>query len=134
MSRFLLLIPLICVLAMAPLVHADSNEAAMSGSWTWNQTRPDGKVITIVLTCRQEDQKLSGTFHGEGPDSDIYDGTINGHDLKFSVHRTVSGHQVTMTYSGALQGDTIRGNVKMKAGFRERNADWTAKRVAEQGH
>jgi hypothetical protein len=132
MSRVLLPVCIACLLLLSPLVLAESPDAGIAGAWTWSQTRPDGKVIKIVLTLKQDGPKLTGTFHGEGPDSDIHDGTIKGREVSFIVDRTVSNHKVAMTYSGNLDNDTITGHVKMRAAFRERTAEWSAKRVTQQ--
>ncbi len=90
---------------------------------------PDGESIAITVKLKQEGEKLTGSFHGKGPDSNIYDGSVHGDEVNFSVDREVDGHDVTMKYSGKISGDTIKGEVNMKAGFRHRKSDWEAKRI-----
>jgi len=126
----LVLLPLVSVMFLSATLAASGKRSDASGTWNWTQTRPDGQTISITATLKQDGGKLTGTFHGKGSDSAIYDGAINGDEVKFSVDREIDGHDITLKYSGKIDGDAIKGEVNMKAGFRTRKADWEAKRGA----
>ena len=121
---------IVLALALAPMLLAagDSTPANVAGVWTWSQTRPDGKTIVVTLTLKQDNEKLNGTFHGEGPDSEIFDGSVHGNEMRFCVIREIEGHKVTLTYSGAVENDTVKGRMEAKVAFRDKKTDWSASR------
>jgi hypothetical protein len=115
---------------VVPGLAAVMDPVDVSGAWTWTQTRPDGTTITVTLTLKQDGQNVSGKFHGQGPDSDIYDGSVKDNTLTFSVDRKIENHNVTMIYSGKVDGNTVKGEVKIKVPFHNRTDQWEAKRAA----
>ena len=60
---------LITVLAGVPARADDAvKPSGVTGAWKWSQTRPDGTVVPITLTLKQDGEKVTGTLHGQGPD------------------------------------------------------------------
>ena len=95
---------------------AVAKDADVSGAWTWTQVRPDGEKVTVTLTLKQTGERLTGTFHGKGPDSDLSDGSVRGGEVRFATVREIDGHRVTLKYDGKLEGDVLRGHVARAGG------------------
>ncbi len=126
---------LILLIAFFPLIsQAGTKPADVSGVWTWTMMLNSGKKIPIILTLKQDGEKLTGTYHGKGADSDIFDASIHGNSIAFTVVREVEGLPVTFVYSGKVNGDSINGGVDLKTGGRERKQGWQAQRGAASGN
>lgn len=125
----------ILLIATLPMIsQAETKTADVSGVWTWTMMLNSGKKIPITLMLKQDGEKLTGTYHGKGPDSDIFDATIHGNSIAFTVVRDVEGLPVTFIYSGKVNGDNINGGVDMKANGRDREQGWQARRAAASGN
>ena len=125
----------ILLVAFLPMIsRAETKTADVSGVWTWTMMLNSGKKIPITLTLKQDGEKLTGTYHGKGPDSDIFDASIHGNSIAFTVVRDVEGLPVTFIYSGKVNGDSMNGGVAMKANGRDRQQGWQARRGAASGN
>src|SRR5262245_17447742 len=102
----------------------DSKPADVSGAWKWTATRPDGQSVDVILTLKQDGEKITGTYHGQGPDSEVTDGSVHGNDMRFTVEREIEGHKVKLEYSGKVDGNTVKGQVEAKVRFRDKKEDW----------
>ena len=69
---------------------------------------------------------------GQGPEAEIKDGKVENGELSFKVVRSRNGTDITTTYTGKLDGDTIKGKIESTGGQTTRPArDWTATRAKE---
>lgn len=71
----------------------------------------DGEIITVTMEGRM------GEITGEG--------TIKGNKIEWSVTRSTQRGDMTMAYSGTVEGDTMSGEVQM-GDFG--STEWTAKK------
>ena len=109
----LLLIPILLI----------AQEVNVSGDWEMTMemrgremTRnlhidQDGEIITVTMEGRM------GEITGEG--------TIKGNKIEWSVTRSTQRGDMTMAYSGTVEGDTMSGEVQM-GDFG--STKWTAKK------
>lgn len=109
----LLLIPILLI----------AQEVNVSGDWEMTMemrgremTRnlhidQDGEIITVTMEGRM------GEITGEG--------TIKGNKIEWSVTRSTQRGDMTMAYSGTVEGDTMSGEAQM-GNFG--SMEWTAKK------
>ncbi len=111
-----------------------ASAADASGTWKWSTPgRGDNaQPRETTLTLKQEGEKLTGTVKSGGQNAQevaITDGTIKNGEVSFKVTRKMQDREFTITYTGKLDGDTIKGKTVMGEGDRKRERDWEAKRV-----
>jgi hypothetical protein len=108
----------------------DSKSANVTGTWKWSFTGQNGQSRETTAKLKQDGDKLTGTISGrQGNDTEIKDGKVTGNEVSFKVVRSFNGNELTMTYTGKVEGDTIKGSIKTSGGQQDRPArDWEAKR------
>jgi hypothetical protein len=84
--------------------------ATMTGTWAFEVTHSAG-TSTPTVTITQTGDKLSGKYVGTYGES-VLTGTITDNKFSFSVD-VGTEQKVTLAYTGALDGDTVKGNVTM---------------------
>jgi hypothetical protein len=64
----------------------------------------------------------------------IADGKVKDGQVSFKVTRKFQEREVTSSYSGKLEGDTIKGKIERpgRDGGAARTTDWEAKRVKDE--
>jgi hypothetical protein len=76
----------------------------------------------MLLT--QEGEKITGTYQGRFGESKLA-GTLKGNAIRFSITVKFRDEPVTVSYSGTVEGESMKGNVQ----FGDRGSgSWTAKR------
>ena len=114
-------IVLAMVLAMSLVALAD-DAAKVGGTWEMTMQGRQGP-ITNTLTIDQNGNAFKGTLktmRGETP----VEGKIDGNKISFTIERDTPNGKFTQDFSGTVDGDSIKGTVKMG----EREMDWTAKK------
>jgi hypothetical protein len=125
-------------LFLASLVLGSSSEKPefkldLSGQWKWTMQRQNGGGREITLTLKQDGEKLTGTVSGLGfgGESDIEEGSYKDGQVTFKVTRSRGGQDITTTYTGKVQGDTIKGMVDTDIRGNKVPRDWEAHRVKD---
>ncbi len=109
----------------ALVVHAADKAADATGTWKWSATF-GGNSVETVLKLKQEGDKLTGTITGfQGQDNEIKDGKLADGKVSFKVVTDFGGAPRTTTYTGTLEGDSLKG--KAETVF---SRDFDAKRSA----
>jgi hypothetical protein len=108
-------------------------DATATGTWKWSTPgHNNGPARESTLTLKQDGEKLTGSLKSGGANAqavDIKDGSIKGGELTFKVTRAGRNNQeMTITYTGKLDGDTIKGKIAFGQGDPR---DWEAKRAKE---
>ncbi len=90
------------------------NEADVDVSGTWDATvsSPDGDV-SVKIIFKASGEELTGTFSSEFGSAEIYDGSISGNQIEFSVKLSVGGQEFEMVFTGQVEGNTIDGTVDL---------------------
>jgi hypothetical protein len=110
----------------AVVVHAADEKAAATGTWKWSVTF-GGNSTDIVLKLKQDGEKLTGSITGfQGQETEIKEGTVKDGKVSFKVVNDFGGAPRTTTYTGTLNGDSLKG--KSETIF---SRDFDAKRAAE---
>jgi hypothetical protein len=98
-------------------------QAGVTGKWKLNFQTDQG-AVDADLTLTQDGEKVTGSLNspqGEAP----LEGTFKGGKLVLSMSVDAGGQALTITFDGALEKDTLKGNVDF-GGFG--SATWTATR------
>jgi len=101
------------VLAAASLQFAAGQAAPPPPdvSGTWNLTVAfTGGTGNPVFTFKQDGEKLTGHYQGALGEAEVT-GTITGSAIKFGFK--VGGTDDTVTYSGTVDGDAMKGSVNL---------------------
>ena len=128
---------LLAVLLISSAVLASSEKPEIkidvSGNWKWTMQRQNGGGREVRLKLEQQGEKLTGTISGMGfgGDADIQEGTFKDGKVSFKVTRTRGGTETITTYTGTLQGDSIKGKAETDTRGQKVPRDWEAQRVKE---
>ena len=104
------------------LVAVAQDAAKVGGTWEMTSQGRQGPM-TSTLTIDQSGNKFKGTLKGQRGETPI-EGTVDGNKIAFTVERDTPNGKFTMNYAGTVDGDNIKGTVKMGDNERE----WTAKK------
>ncbi|MBN2399949.1 MAG: hypothetical protein JXI33_06370 [Candidatus Aminicenantes bacterium] len=92
------------------LVYAAATSIA--GNWKITLQSPRGER-THDMKVVQDNDKLQVTMQSPRGEQ-VYQGTIQGADITWSgTRQTPDGREFTVTYSGKVEGDTMKGTVQM---------------------
>ena len=105
--------------APAPVVSA-------TGVWHLQVETGQG-TGTPTFTFKQDGETLSGQYKGLFGEAPVT-GSLKGADIKFTIKVNAQGQDMTITYSGVIEGDTMKGKVDF-GGAGE--ASFTGKRQAD---
>ena len=108
------------LLVAAPFTFA---QAGVAGAWKLTFQTDQG-AIDADMTLKQDGQKVTGSLvspQGEAP----IEGTFNDGKLVLSMSVDAQGQAFVITFNGALEKDTLKGDVDF-GGFG--SAQWSATR------
>jgi hypothetical protein len=112
---------------VASLRAAPEEPAKIAGKWVLNWEGRMGPV-TATLALEQDGGKIKGTMTGEMGRQWPVTGTVEGKAVKFSSKRETPRGEITIEYTGTVEGDTMKGTMQMGPMTR----DWTAKRKEKE--
>ncbi len=100
---------LVISIMMVPGAVAADN-ANVAGEWSLTVESPQGTGNPSVI-LKQDGENLTGTYKGRLGETPLK-GTIKGNDIKFSFTVSPQGQDLTIEYSGTVDGDTMKGKAK----------------------
>lgn len=103
-------------------IAAFAEDAKVGGTWEMSMQGRQG-MMTQTLTIDQSGNKFKGTMKGQRGETPV-EGTVDGNKISFTVERETPNGKMTLNYSGTVDGDNIKGTVKVNDNERE----WTAKK------
>ena len=103
---------------------ASTGAANISGVWNFAVETQAGSG-SPTFTFKQDGENLTGSYKGQFGEAPLT-GTVKGADVKFTVKVNAQGQDLTITYTGKIDGkDSMKGS----ANFGEMGeGTWTAKR------
>jgi imidazolonepropionase-like amidohydrolase len=89
----------------------------IDGAWTLNVRAPQGGV-SIQVTLRAEDGRLSGTFSGDRGSGDIRGGSFDGTTFEFTISANAQNEAESSdwVFRGTVTGDAMTGTVSTTLG------------------
>ncbi len=102
--------------------------ADVTGKWSAEVPGRGGQTRTTIFTLKQDGDKLTGTVSGgQGGDTAISDGKVDGDKISFSVKREFNGNEMKILYVGKLEGEELK--LKMGREGADQMRDVTAKKA-----
>lgn len=95
----------------------------VTGTWDFSVETPQG-TMTLSSTFKQEGEKLTGVQSSQMGEMPL-EGTIKGADIAFAIVIDMQGQQITITYVGKVDGETMTGTIEFGG---MGSAAWTAKK------
>lgn len=86
---------------------------AIDGNWEITINSPMG-AQKAKLELQAKDGALTGTQHAQGSSQPVANGKADGNNVSWSANIT-SPMPMTLEFSGAVDGDAIKGSVKAGA-------------------
>ncbi len=109
------------VFAFTALFAADVN---VTGTWKMTFTGPQGEM-TRDYVMAQQGEKLTLTWKGRNGEDQTAEGTVKGNEIQWSFTRQTQMGEMTMTYKGTVEGNTMKGDVTTPRGTNP----WKAEKV-----
>lgn len=127
MQRMRFIVTATILLSVTPFLLAGQEKTPdVSGTWELTVETPQGTGNpTIVL--KQDGEKLTGVYKGRFGEANLQ-GTLKGKDITFSITVNAQGNDLTITYKGTVENDSMKGSVDF-GGFAE--GTWTGRRKKE---
>lgn len=102
-------------LALPTSASAQAGQAAakvdLTGKWLFTVTT-DAGAGTPTVTFRQSGDSLTGHYSSQAFGEVDFKGTVKDRTIKFSFPASVQGTNLTITYSGTIEGaDALKGTV-----------------------
>jgi hypothetical protein len=123
MKRSHLILPVL-VLAIAASLAWAAQAVNVSGEWEMKVTTPRGERIS-PLKFEQNGEKLIVTTTNRAGEEITGEGTLKDSDIQWSIVRSTPRGEFTVTYTGKVEGDTMKGQAAMGD---MGTMDWTAAR------
>ena len=102
----------ITMLASAALAGAAlAADANVTGEWDFTVETQAG-TGSPHFSLKQDGTALSGTYKGQLGEAPV-SGTVKGNDVTISFKVNAQGTDLAITYSGTVEGDTIKGKVTL---------------------
>ncbi len=108
-----------------------------SGTWKWEDDFLGNKIAS-TLRLNWSDNLLTGTHQATLGDPELdkpttlAGGEVDGDKLTFAVRRILNSSELTVVYTGRLQGDMVEGTAEVRYAGDVTPFDWSARRVVEQ--
>ena len=121
-------IAVIAVLALAGSVFAqdkpkETPKIDVSGTWDLTVDTPQG-AMSLTSTFKQDGEKLTGTQSSQMGEMPL-EGTLKGADIAFAIVIDMQGQQMTIAYTGKVDGETMSGTIEFGSFG---SSTWTAKK------
>ena len=100
--------------------------ANATGTWTWSS--PGGRKSPVVLEMEQKYQAIRGAITQGGLRTKLTDAKLTGDRIAFTMEDSMSGRNVTRTFSGVISGNSITGTIETTDGKRVQKTRWKAVR------
>lgn len=97
-----LALALVSTLVLAYAVNVD-------GTWSGELHTREGGAFQVTLTLKAQVDKLTGTYgQGAMEDVNIENGRLSGDTVTFSITRQVRDQQIKISYTGKVEGNTMK--------------------------
>lgn len=95
----------------------------VTGSWDMAVETPQG-TMSLTAALKQDGEKLTGTQTSQMGEIAL-EGSVKGSDIAFAIVINMQGQDMTITYTGKIDGDTMSGTIEF-SGYG--SSTWTAQK------
>ena len=86
-------------------------DADVTGTWNMNVETQAGPG-TPVFTLKQTGKNVTGNYKGQLGEAPVT-GTVNGNEVTLKYSISAQGQELTVTYTGTVEGATMKGKVSL---------------------
>jgi hypothetical protein len=86
-------------------------DANVAGEWDFTVETQAG-TGTPHFSLKQDGSNVTGTYKGQLGEAPVK-GTVKGNELSLSFNVNAQGADLAITYTGTVEGDTIKGKVSL---------------------
>ena len=122
MRRVTVVSAAVCMVVLAFTMIAAAQGSKVAGTWEITMQGRQGPM-TNTLTLEQDGNKLKGTLKTQRGETPL-EGSVEGNKVNFTITRETPNGKFEQNFTGTVEGDTMKGTVKMG----EREAEWSAKK------
>ena len=92
----------------------DEGEPKVDVTGTWDVTvdSPQGE-IAVTLILKQTGSEVTGDMKSEFGAADVYDGSVSGNKIEFSVKLPIAAEPVEIIFEGTVEENTIEGTIDL---------------------
>lgn len=123
-----LIVITITTLFMLAAVYVVAAEVNVTGKWEIASQSPRGEY-TRTVEMIQKGEDLTVKMTSRRGDETEAKGTVKENKIEWSITRETPRGEFTITYSGTVEGDTMKGTAEIAG---RGSMEWTAKRVKEE--
>lgn len=87
----------------------------ITGTWIFDVQTGGGSGQPTV-TFKQDGEKLTGHYSSQTLGEADLTGTVKGNAVQFSFNANAQGQQIDVTYTGTVDGSSMKGSVSMAGG------------------
>lgn len=84
----------------------------VSGTWDITITSPMGDV-SVTVTLTQSGSDVTGGFKSEIGSTSVYDGSVAGNEIQFSVKLPMGGQPFELVFNGTVEEETMEGTIDL---------------------
>ncbi len=95
----------------------------VTGTWDMAVETPQG-TMSLSATFKQDGEKLTGTQTSQMGETAL-EGSVKGSDIAFAIVFNMQGQDMTITYTGKIDGDAMSGAIEF-GGYG--SSTWTAQK------
>jgi len=106
---------------------APASSRGVTGNWDY-EIDLDGNVLSLVLSLKQEGEKITGKVSVADFELPISEGKITGDAISFTVVVDRDDLKFTSKYNGTVAGDMIKGKIHSDRGGQDHEYAWKATR------
>jgi hypothetical protein len=119
----------LCALAfVCGLAHvALADDVNVTGAWKITRQTPRGERVSEIAFV-QEGEKLTVTSKDREGNDVKSEGTLKGADITWTIKRQTPGGELTITYTGTVDGKMMKGKIAFGADP-GRTGEWKAEKV-----
>ncbi len=117
------------LLAFTAVVGARSQEGVrvdVSGTWVLTVETPSGPG-SARFTFKQDGETLTGQYKGAFGEAPVT-GKVKGREVEFSIQVEFQSAELTISYTGVVEGEDMKGELAVRGGGQEVKGTWTGKR------
>ena len=108
LRRMLLAVSAAAVMLATSAIAADTN---VTGEWDMIVESPAG-TGTPHFSLKQDGSNVTGNYKGQLGEAPVT-GTVKGNELTINFKVNAQGQDLPITYTGTVEGDTIKGKVAL---------------------
>jgi imidazolonepropionase-like amidohydrolase len=87
-------------------------EVNVSGTWDVTITSPMGDV-SVTITLTQSGSDVTGEFKSEVGTTSVYEGSVGGHEIQFSVKLPIGDQPMELVFNGTVEEETMEGTIDL---------------------